>query len=228
MRILLVEDDRRLAELIASTLRGAEHVVVSAATLAAATNRLDNEHFDALVLDIGLPDGSGLELCRVVRREQLDLAILVLTARLDVEDRVMGLDAGADDYLTKPFSTAELLARLRALARRGSQFREPVQHYGKVVVDYDRRQVICSEERVPLTPREFDIVAQLAQSDGRVVSRARLTECVWGDMSESASSSLEVLVARIRRKLAIAGQEGSIRTLRGVGYAWELKRSKSN
>jgi len=173
---------------------------------------------------VGLPDGSGLDVCRWVRAQGMELPILVLTARNDVADRIAGLDAGADDYLGKPFAPEELGARLRALTRRGPRWTESRRSFGPLAIDRDRREVRGAKGNVPLTPRELDIVTLLAWSDGRVVPRDELLEAVWGDATESASASLEVLVARIRRKLSGGGAPEAIRTIRNVGYAWALAR----
>jgi DNA-binding response OmpR family regulator len=184
-------------------------------------------HFDLAIVDVGLPDGSGLDFCRSVREAGGEVPILVLTARNDVSDRVVGLDAGADDYLGKPFSMDELFARMRALGRRGPRWQQSVQRFGPVVVDADQRSVSIGEARLPLTTREFDIVALLAGRRSRVVPRDEILEAVWGDATERAAASLDVLVVRIRKKFAEHGVREVLRTVRHVGYAWELEPSKN-
>jgi DNA-binding response OmpR family regulator len=226
MRILMVEDNPRVTEVVSTALRSAGHQVQAAATCLAATAALDESAFDLAIVDIGLPDGSGLELCRAARANGLTLPILVLTARTEVGDRVDGLDAGADDYLGKPFSVQELLARVRALGRRGPHWTESIRWYGALQIDRDRRQVLLDEHPVPLTPREFEIVCMLAWRDGRVASKDEILETVWGDVCEGGFASLEVLIARIRRKLARPGAPDVIRTVRQAGYAWALPPSK--
>ncbi len=225
MRILVVEDNPRVCEVVASSLRTAGHAISTASSCDAARHIFATAGFDLAIFDIGLPDGSGIELCRAVRKEGHDVPILLLTARTDVTDRVQGLDAGADDYLGKPFSTEELGARVRALGRRGPRWTESVKTFGDLVIDRDRRSVTFQGQMVPLTPRELEIVALLAWRNGRVVPRDEILEAVWGDTSEKASASLEVLVARIRRKLAFGPEV--IRTLRQTGYAWALEASKA-
>ncbi len=225
MRALLVEDDRRVAEVVKAALGREGHSLVTATSCAQAEEALDGNSFAVAILDVGLPDGSGLDLCRAIRARGLDLPILLLTARNGVEDRVGGLDAGADDYLGKPFAPAELAARVRALGRRGPRWSESSRAYGAIVIDRDRRTVTRDGARVPLTPRELDVVVTLAWRDGRVVARDELLEIVWGEITEGAAGSLEVVVARARRKLQTS--EGScIRTIRGTGYAWGLSVSK--
>jgi len=175
--------------------------------------------FDVVVLDVMLPDGSGIELCRQMRKDGLTVPVLLLSARGEVKDRVSGLDAGADDYLIKPFALSELLARVTALARRGPMLRARRSEFGPVVVDFEARRVLNAGTQVPLTAMELSIVEVLATRRGRVVARDELIECVWGERTESAASSLEVLVGRIRRKL---GPNASVlRTARGLGYAFE-------
>jgi DNA-binding response OmpR family regulator len=226
VRVLLVEDSPRVAEAVGAALRQRDLTVVVAGTVRAASDALAAQKFDVAVIDIVLPDGSGLEWCRAARSQGSALPMLLLTARAGVADRVAGLEAGADDYLGKPFSTDELVARIRALSRRGPRYSESVRTFGTVVVDRDRRSATVGGAAVPLTARELDIVAVLAWADGRVYTRDNLLEAVWGQSSERAGASLEVLVARIRRKFAERGVRDVVRTMRQVGYAWGLERSK--
>ncbi|HEY8040143.1 MAG TPA: response regulator transcription factor [Polyangiaceae bacterium] len=226
MRILLVEDNERVAETVGAGLRASGHAVVVAHGVRTADEALSSQHFDIAVVDIGLPDGSGLDWCRAAREAGSETPILLLTARNGVRDRVAGLDAGADDYLGKPFALDELVARVRALARRGPRWTESVRRFGPLVIDRDRRAVTAGDMRLPLTAREFDILALVAWREGRVVPRDEILEAVWGDASERAAASFDVLVARIRRKLAERGVRDALRTVRQVGYAWALERSK--
>lgn len=225
MRVLIVEDNLRIGELVSAALRALGHSIELARTCAEAAPAL-RESVDVAIVDVGLPDGSGIDLCRAARARGIDVPILLLTARNGVEDRVAGLDAGADDYLGKPFATSELAARVRALGRRGPRLAEQVRAYGILVLDRERRTLEVAGTRVPLTPRELDIAMTLAFRDGHVVSRDDLVESVWGEPLDTANgASLDVLVARIRRKLAAAGVEDAIRTVRTSGYAWALDRS---
>jgi DNA-binding response OmpR family regulator len=230
VRILLVEDSARVVDVVSAALRASGHSVAVSGGRAAAIASLESASFDLAIVDIGLPDGSGLDVCRAARRAGHDLPILLLTARNEVDDRVRGLDAGADDYLGKPFATSELDARVRALGRRGPQWTESAKVFGAIAIDRDRRTITLSGARVALTPREFDVVALLAWREGRVVPKDEILESVWGEISERASASLEVLVNRIRRKLAAPsprhdGAREAIRTVRQIGYAWALGAS---
>ncbi|HSC86549.1 MAG TPA: response regulator transcription factor, partial [Polyangiaceae bacterium] len=170
---------------------------------------------DLVVLDLRLPDAFGLELCREWRTRGSATPILVLSALSAVSVRVAGLDAGADDFLAKPFAVAELRARVRALGRRGALARSLLFVRGDVALDFAGRVAKRGEQAAPITSKEWSILELLARSPGRVVTRNELLEGVWGEISESSTGSLEVLVARLRRKL---GAE-FIRTLRGEGYA---------
>lgn len=214
VRTLLVEDNERLSSVIVRALRHVGHTVELAATCARAREELP--HVELAIVDVGLPDGSGLDLCRQARATGIDVPVLILTARNGVADRVAGLDAGADDYLGKPFAVEELVARVRALGRRGPRLAEARRTFGDLVIDRERRSVTKGGAAVPLTPRELDLVVLLAWRDGRVVSRADILEIVWGDADERNAPSLEVLVRRIRRKVG----EDAVRTVRNAGYAW--------
>jgi DNA-binding response OmpR family regulator len=174
----------------------------------------------AIVLDVWLPDGNGIDLCRDWRGSGVRIPILMLTARTDVSSRVKGLDAGADDYLGKPFALSELRARLRALLRRGARsVQEQVFELGRLRLDFGRRQAWLGSVEVPLTRRELDVLERLCSAKGHAVSRDDLLEEVWGEATPEAAASLEVIVARLRRKLEGPAGAAVIRTLRGYGYA---------
>jgi len=218
--ILLVEDDAETRDALSRFLSDEGYRVVSAARGDAGTRALKAGAVDAAILDVGLPDVSGIDLCRDWRAAGLRLPVLMLTARTDVSSRVRGLEAGADDYLGKPFALSELRARLRALLRRGSDpLRRRVLTLGPLTIDFGRRQAWIAEVEVPLTRREIDVLERLAWARGHVVSRDDLLEEIWGESTPETTASLEVIVARLRRKLERGGKESLIRTVRGVGYA---------
>lgn len=218
--ILLVEDDVATRRLVSSALaeEGVEvevHGRGDGATRAVLPGR-----FAAVVLDVSLPDGSGIDLCREWRRRGVRTPILILTARTDVGSRVAGLDAGADDYLGKPFALAELKARLRAVMRRATRSEQDwVLRRGDVRVDFKRRQAWVRGSEVPVTRREIEVLARLASSRGRAVARDDLLEEVWGEATDETAASLEVIVSRLRHKLEQGGRGALIRTIRGHGYA---------
>jgi len=217
MRILVVDDHAATRKLLERNLELASHGVKLAATCAAASDSLAAGAFDVIVLDVMLPDGSGIELCSRLRAAKLATPILLLTARGEVRDRVHGLEAGADDYLAKPFAIAELCARVNALGRRGPIVRDRAVTIGPIRVDLEARRVSVAGREVPLTAKELAIVEVLAVRRGGVVARHHLLAAVWGDVDPTAEASLEVLVGRIRRKLG--GGAPALQTLRGVGYA---------
>ncbi|MEQ9324556.1 MAG: response regulator transcription factor [Polyangiaceae bacterium] len=216
MRILVVDDDPELAELVRKALARDGHAVDVAATLDDA-RAVAPDSLDAVVLDLRLPDGSGLELCRELRRNGETFPILLLTAQSAVGQRVEGLDAGADDYLVKPFAVAELRARVRALGRRRALPPVNLCRRGNVELDLSARRARRAGAEVELTPREWAIIEALVLSQGRAVSRERLLEAGWDEVTHSAAASLEVLIGRIRRKLG----RSLIRTVRGHGYAFD-------
>jgi len=214
MRVLVVDDEADLRSVVARALKADGHAVATAADLEAARARVV-EGTDLIVLDLRLPDGFGLDLCRELRAEGSTVAILVLTALSQVALRVEGLDAGADDFLAKPFAVAELRARVRALGRRGTLPRGLMYTHDDVVLDFAGRHATRAGREVAVTAKEWSILEMLARRPGRVVARLDLLDGVWGDASDSAASSLEVLVGRLRRKLGVE----LIRTLRGEGYS---------
>jgi DNA-binding response OmpR family regulator len=217
VRVLVLDDHAETRQLLTRNLALASHGVKAVATCGDAETALALERFDLAILDVMLPDGSGVELCARLRAARVDVPILLLTALGDVPSRVVGLEAGADDYLPKPFALAELRARVTALGRRGPVRRDRVVVIGPLAIDRDARRVSVEGRAVALTAKELAIVDVLAARRGRVVARDALVEAVWGEVSESALASLEVLVARIRRKLG--GAAAVLRTMRGVGYA---------
>jgi len=214
MRVLVTEDEVDVRGVIARALERDGHAVSTAGTLEEARTALA-AGADLLLLDLSLPDGSGLTLCRELRAAQSTLPILILTARSQVELRVEGLDAGADDYLTKPFAVPELRARVRALGRRGPITRPFVHVHNGIMLDLSGRHATRDGTPVPVTAREWAILETLANRSGRVTTRSELLENVWGNSSESAGNSLEVLVARLRKKFG----PDLIQTLRREGYS---------
>lgn len=217
MRVLLVEDDRLLGEAVVAGLRQNGFTVDWVQDGLAADHALHAEQFDLVVLDLGLPRCSGLELLRKLRDRGNAVPVLILTARDTVEDRVQGLDSGADDYLVKPFDLAELCARLRALLRRGAGRGSPVLEHGAIRLDPAAHVVELDGAAVDLSPREFTVLRLLLESAGRVLSRERLEEALYGWNTDVESNTVEVYIHHLRKKF---GSE-LIRTIRGVGYMVE-------
>ena len=218
--IAVVEDDREMRGLLREALDNQGYAVTAVGSGAAANEAVRGGDVDAVILDVWLPDADGVELCRGWRRAGLRIPILILTARTDVAARVAGLEAGADDYLGKPFALAELRARLAALLRRGGRsLRGELFRRGAVIVDFGRRQAWVGGQEVAITRRELEVLERLAEAGGRAVSRDDLLQDVWGEATRETAASLEVMVARLRRKLERPGGSPVVRTVRGYGYA---------
>jgi two-component system OmpR family response regulator len=217
MHLLLVEDDPRLADLVARLLTADHHVVEQAATAAEALEMSELAGLDAIVLDVGLPDLSGFEVARRVRSRGSRIPILMLTARDAISDRVTGLDAGADDYLVKPFAVEELAARIRALGRRGrDRSADASMSSGPIVLDEAGRMLTLDGRRVDLSPREFAMIECLLRHKGQALSRDQLLNHAWPYDSEVTPAIVDTYVYFLRRKLGVAG--GLIETVRGLGY----------
>jgi two-component system OmpR family response regulator len=217
MHLLIVDDHAELLDLVKRALERDGHVAHTAPSLAAARSEMVQRTPDLLLLDLALPDGNGVTLCRELRKKGESFPILLLTAHGEVPQRVAGLDAGADDFLAKPFAMAELRARVRALLRRGPVEHSSVLTLGTLELDFGGRRALRGDDEVPLTTREWSLIELFASRLGRVVSRNDILETVWGENTEQASASLDVLMGRLRRKLALA----SLRTVRGAGYVLE-------
>jgi DNA-binding response OmpR family regulator len=219
MRLLLVEDQPDAARLIAKGLREQAYAVDVAADGVAAAHQAAVHDYDAIVLDVMLPGRDGFSICRDIRRQGSPVPILMLTARDDVEARVAGLDAGADDYLVKPFDFRELLARVRALIRRGDRRLAPDRFdAGDLAFDVSARRVTVQDALLDLTAREFALLLHLARQPDTVIGRAEIAEHVWDERHDPFSNVIDVYIQRLRRKLAQAGAATSIRTRRGEGY----------
>ncbi|MEZ5080180.1 MAG: response regulator transcription factor [Thermoleophilia bacterium] len=221
MRILIAEDNAKMAGIIQRGLREAGHAADIAATGDTALARARSGPYEALVLDVLLPGRSGFEVCRELRAGGSELPILMLTARDGLDDRVEGLDAGADDYLTKPFAFSELLARLRALSRRGGPRRPSMLAHGQVVMEPAARSVTLAGRPVELTVREMSLLEAVLERPGELVTRTYLYERVWDEHYDGLSNVVDVYIGRLRRKLSRPDAPWPLRTLRGAGYILE-------
>ena len=214
MRILLVEDDAMLGAAVQRALARSGHALDWVQDGRAAEAALAGDPYDAVLLDLGLPDKSGLDVLRDLRRRGRDVPVVILTAQDAVRDRVAGLDAGADDYLVKPFDLDELAARIRAVQRRSVGRAEPVIEHGRLTLNPATREVFLAGAPVSLSTREFSLLQALLEHPGRPISRSRLEERLYGWSGQVESNAVEVHIHSLRRKLGAQ----LIKTLRGVGY----------
>ncbi|HEX4379197.1 MAG TPA: response regulator transcription factor [Candidatus Acidoferrum sp.] len=218
MRVLLVEDDTQIAHFVAKGLREQSYAVDVATTGEDALYQVAINTYDLLILDVMIPIQDGFAVCRELRRLGHRMPVLMLTARDAVEDRVKGLDHGADDYLTKPFEFRELLARLRALLRRPTALQAPTLTVAGLIVDTAGQRVSRDGKHISLTTKEYALVEFLARNAGRVIGRAEIAEHVWNEDFDPFSNLIEVYINRVRRKLDIKGAKPLLHTRRGAGY----------
>jgi two-component system copper resistance phosphate regulon response regulator CusR len=218
MRVLLVEDDRSLADIIVAGMREQHLTVLVASSVREGRERAELGHYDVIVLDVMLPDGSGFDLCAWVRARGVTTPILMLTARDAIDDRVKGLEAGADDYLIKPFAFRELVARIRALARRRPSIVPTEHQIADLYVDLASRAVSRKGAPIRLTAKEFSLLEFFVTHAGVVVDRAAITAHVWDENHDPFTNVLEVLVRRLRRKIDDDFDPRLIHTIRGAGY----------
>ena len=218
MRILLVDDDAELSGVIVSGLREQSFDVSRAANFTEGSSRAVLGTFDVIILDVMLPGGTGFDLCRHIRSRGISTPILMLTARDTIDDRVSGLDVGADDYLTKPFAFRELVARIKALSRRRSALTPKEVIVGELTVDLMSRRVSRGGKSLELTAKEFALLEFLALHADQVVGRAAISAHVWDENHDPFTNVLEVLVKRLRRKIDDDFEQKLVHTVRGAGY----------
>lgn len=219
MNIFIIDDEPELLETLDNVLRKENYTVTTAKDGSEALQKLWDDRYDLILLDIMLPYIDGLSILKEIRDAGISTPVLMLTARSEVDDRVKGLDMGADDYLAKPFSLAELLARVRALLRRDTSG-SPVMEFKYLSLNTVNREVYCSEKLINLTAKEFAILEFLLHNKGRAVSRFTLAEHVWGDDFDpfSMSNFMDVHMKNLRKKITVKGQPPLINTVRGFGY----------
>src|SRR5271163_4745364 len=218
MRLLLVEDDARIARFVAKGLREQAYAVDVATNGDDALYQAAINTYDLIVLDVMIPGRDGFAVCRELRAAGQKIPILMLTAKDAVEDRIAGLDFGADDYLTKPFEFRELLARLRALLRRSTELHPPSLRVGDLVLDTAAQSAMSGGHAISLTHKEYALLEYLVRNAGRVVSRADIAEHVWDETFDPFSNLIEVYINRLRRKIDPDGNSELLQTRRGAGY----------
>jgi two-component system copper resistance phosphate regulon response regulator CusR len=219
MRILIIEDEQKLAEILLRSLRGEGFTVDVAMNAEDGFDLAVDDHYDLVILDLLLPDGSGTEVLRRLRQNHHKVPVLVLTARGDIETKVENFDAGADDYLTKPFALPELLVRVRALMRRGPAIKETVLKLADLEIDRLSRQVRRAGKRVELSPKEYSLLEYFMLNTGRVLSRSMIIDRVWDQSFEGFTNIVDVYVRQLRRKIDEGFDPKLIRTVRGLGYS---------
>src|SRR3954463_15041259 len=217
MRILVVEDEKRIADFLCRGLEGAGYAVDAALTGAAAIDCIPAADYDLVVLDLMLPDMDGLQVLEKIRNRKVGPPVLILSARGAVDDRVRGLETGADDYLVKPFAFVELLARVRALLRRGQPAPERLQ-VADLALDCIRRKVIRGGEAIELAPKEFGILEYMMRNKGRPLSRTMIVEHVWDMDYDGLTNIVDVYIRHLRSKIDDKWPEKMIQTVRGIGY----------
>jgi DNA-binding response OmpR family regulator len=227
MRVLVIEDDEDISGAISSMLGRRRYVVDVASDGQSGLDKLLGGGYDVAIVDVALPGRDGFSICRAARSERVATPVLMLTARDAVEDRIRGLDAGADDYLIKPFDAEELAARVRALLRRGERLpQEPTISVGSLVVDANARLVTVAQVPVDLGTTEFRLLELLSRNRGMTLSRAQILEKIWDYDFQGSSNIVDVYVSQLRRKLRAAGATASIATVWGVGYKLVEQESK--
>jgi DNA-binding response OmpR family regulator len=218
LRILLLEDELEMAAALTAALQARDAVVDHVSLLADAEEAALNLPYDVILLDRQVPDGDGLSIVPKLRAAGVDTPVIVLTARGDLDDRIGGLDTGADDYLVKPFAVEELLARLRAILRRPGNVRSEVMNFGKLSYDFGCHDILIDGERLELPRREVLVFEALARRFGRTVPRQALEEAVYGFAEDIQSNTLDAHISRLRRKLASVESDLEIHPVRGIGY----------
>ena len=218
MKILLVEDETEIGELIKNGLEKEGFVLDYCQDGDSGMEHAMTRSYDAIVLDVMLPGRSGLEILKVIRAGHNNVPVIIITARGETEDRIEGLDLGADDYLPKPFFVEELIARLRAIWRRSSETGMSVHSVGTLSANLMKREVVRSSIQIEMTPKEFSLLAFLMRAPGRVLTRTQILEQVWGYHFDPGTNLVDVYIRRLRSKIDIEGETPLIETLRGVGY----------
>ncbi|MCK5160292.1 MAG: response regulator transcription factor [Candidatus Aureabacteria bacterium] len=224
MKVLIVEDEKQVLNFVKKGFKEHGFCVDTAMDGREGFFLAAGENYDCIVLDIMLPKLDGYEMVQQLRNKEIKTPVIFLTAKDTVEDKVMGLELGGDDYLVKPFSFSELLARVKALTRRGKEERKTHYQEGNLVLDISKRVVERGKKAISLTPTEFTLLQYLLKHKGEVVTRTMISENVWGYDFDSMTNVIDVHITNLRKKIDLEGEKPLIRTLRGVGYVLEDKK----
>lgn len=224
MKILIIEDDKRIAAVMKKGLKEESFTVDVVHNAEEGEFMAEENPYDAIVLDLNLPDKDGLQICKSLRKEKVQTPIIMVTARTNIEDRVLGLNTGADDYLTKPFSFSELLARIRSIIRRNHQQKTPYYEVDNLILDPIKHTVKRGDESIDLTAKEFSLLEFLLSHKGEIVTRTMILEHVWDYNYDGLSNVVDVFIKTLRKKIKTAKSTASlIHTVHGVGYKIEKK-----
>ena len=218
MKVLLIEDETKIASYVAKALKGAGYEVTSVQDGQEGFTKATSDPYDVIILDLGLPGRDGLEILGAIRQRSISTPVLILTARGDLKDRIAGLDRGADDYLAKPFSMEELLARVNVLTRRKGEDSSPLLHVGDLVMNVTTHTVTRDGKTVHLSQREYEVLHFLMQNAGRTVSRTEVCEHVWKSALANDTNAVDVYIQRLRTKVDEDAPVKLIQTVRGAGY----------
>lgn len=223
MRVLLVEDEKRMAQALCELLRMEKYEVDHYADGLSGLDAAESDIYDIIILDVMLPGMNGYEIAKQARKKGIRTPILMLTAKDELDDKVTGLDSGADDYLTKPFMIKELLARLRALGRRIINTPDGTLHYGDILLDTTTSMLMCQEQSIRLSEKEYRLLEYLIANQGQILTREQLALKIWGFENEAEYNNVEVYMSFLRKKLTFIGAKTKIKAVRGLGY--ELRMS---
>jgi len=223
MKLLIIEDEQELLDLILRYLKREGYVCESASTFSEGYKKINNYEYDCAVIDLNLPDGDGLKLVNILREDKTQTGIIIISARDTVDDRISGLDVGADDYLIKPFNLSELNARIKAVLRRKTNQFSKVLEFGNLSINMDERKVVASGKVLQLTKKEYNILLYLARNKNRVVTKDSIAEHLWGDYMDDAVSFdfIYAHVKNLRKKLAENGCGDFLKTVYGIGYKFQ-------
>lgn len=221
MNILIIDDERQLVSALSSILKQNNYSVDGAYDGEEGLDYATSSIYDLIILDVMMPKMDGLTLLKILRSKKIDTPILLLTAKSDVADKIVGLNLGADDYITKPFNSEELLARIKALLRRKDSFAGNMLSFNDITLDRDSYTISCNKNKMALGKKEFQILEMLMLVNGKTIEKERLIEKVWGFDSDAEYNTIEVYISFLRRKLSAVGAKTEIRSVRGIGYTLE-------
>lgn len=226
MKILLVDDEKQLVDALTVILKQNNYSVDYALNGEDGLDLALSDIYDLIILDVMMPKLDGFSLLKQIRKNNISAPVLILSAKSELNDKVDGLNLGADDYITKPFNTDEFLARIRALLRRKEKFTSDVLSYGDINLNRDNLELICGQKNVALGKKEFQILEMLILSEGKCIDKERFIEKIWGYDSDAEYNTIEVYISFIRKKLALIGANVEIKSLRGVGYVLGVKNDR--